>query len=129
MIETLAVPVVLFALAVFLVWSYPKEVLVGLGFAVPVVIGAQLDAGPLAMGIGVAAAQLVVYGLLCRWFPFTACLMCKESSRKGPGRVFESARKLAWKKCPWCKGTGTRRRWGRIVWAYFSSTKKKASKG
>lgn len=127
MIETLLVPVALVGLTVGLVWSYPKEVLVGLGFVVPIFIGARLDVGPLTLAISVVLAQLVVYGLMCRWFPFTACLMCKDSKRKGPGRVFESARKRAWKRCPWCKGTGVRRRWGRIIWAYFSNTRKKAS--
>lgn len=66
------------------------------------------------------------YALMCWRYPFTNCLMCTPGKRKDRGRVYQNRRKLAWRNCWWCKGTGRRRRWGRIIWAHVHETKRKA---
>ncbi len=71
------------------------------------------------IGLGWVAWYLAA----CAWWPFARCLRCK-----GAGRFYQSERRKSWRNCPRCKGTGTRRRIGRAVWAYFAGAKKKATK-
>lgn len=62
----------------------------------------------------------LLYGIACWYWPFASCPMCES------GRKYQNDKKKTWRLCRWCKGSGRRRRWGRIVWAYFSKTNKRA---
>jgi hypothetical protein len=52
------------------------------------------------------------YVIACWYWPFARCVACK-----GQGRKYQSERRKTWRNCRWCKGSGRRRRWGRIIWS------------
>lgn len=72
------------------------------------------------MLIGLAWATW--YLLACWLWPFSACWWCEG------GRKYQSKRRKAWRPCRRCRGTGQRRRIGRVVWAYFAGSKKQAKR-
>lgn len=69
-----------------------------------------------------AALWLAWYLGACAFWPFARCIRCD-----GTGRRYQNAKRKSWHPCRWCKGTGTRRRVGRAVWAYFAGTRKRAA--
>lgn len=60
------------------------------------------------------------YLLACTLWPFAACWWCEG------GRRYQNQRKKSWRTCGRCKGTGRRRRIGRVIWAYYRRSKKRA---
>lgn len=83
----------------------------------PAVAGSLPVGGGLPPGGGLPWGTLTVIGLVaaalyvaaCSWWPFTACRHRCEG-----GRV-RSPSGRAWRRCWWCKGRGSRVRWGRRV--------------
>lgn len=53
---------------------------------------------------------LAGYGGSCWWWPLARCLCCSGKGKhwRSDGKVF--------KRCRWCKGSGARRRVGRVAW-------------
>lgn len=54
------------------------------------------------------------YAACCMFWPVGACWFCKGSKKmaRSPTGKF-------WRRCPVCKGSGVRVRWGRRAWGWF----------
>lgn len=56
----------------------------------------------------------------CRFRPYAACRKCDRRGR------FSSRSGRSWRRCPRCKGSGERVRFGRRVWTWLSGVRKSA---
>lgn len=66
-----------------------------------------------------AAAAALGYWAACIWWPFVECPhpRCDRGKRTSPsGR--------AWRPCWWCKGRGSRIRWGRRLYEAMTGRRK-----
>lgn len=63
--------------------------------------------GLIVVGLGLAA----LYIAATVWWPFVSCPWpkCEGGKRRSPTRK-------AWRKCWWCRGSGSRIRWGRRLY-------------
>lgn len=69
--------------------------------------------------IVVALAVLALYFVACCWWPFVSCPhpKCEGGKHRSPSGK-------AWRPCWWCRGKGSRVRWGRRLYEHMTGRRK-----
>jgi hypothetical protein len=66
------------------------------------------------------------YAVVCRVWPYADCRKCKGNGRFMTPSWLRFLFGRGWRRCRRCKGTGTRIRFGRWVWAKLAKAKNDA---
>ncbi len=82
-----------------------------------------MQAHPRLTLAAIAALWALCYLVACAIWPFANCMFCD-----GRGRKYQNESRKTWRPCRWCKGSGSRRRVGRAIWAKFRESKRRATK-